>query len=49
MKGENQPLVTDELVEFKRKLLELQNLGKLRIILREIYRLYPNFNKETER
>lgn len=47
MKGENQPLVTDELVEIK--LLEIQNLEKLRIILREIYRLYPNFNKETER
>jgi hypothetical protein len=50
MKGENQPLVIDELVEFEEKLVEkLKTSRKLPIIFRGIYRIYANFNKETKR
>ena len=49
MIGENQYLVTDEPVEFEKKLVEIQDCRKITNYFRGIYRIYPNFSHENRR
>jgi hypothetical protein len=41
MIGENRQLPTDELVEFEKKPVEVQDCRKITDHFREIYRIYP--------
>ena len=49
MIGENWKSVTDEPVEFEKKVVEGQDCRKLTDHFRGIYRIYPNLVKENRR
>jgi hypothetical protein len=46
---ENRQLVTDGLVEFEKKMVEVQDCRKFTDHFRGIYRIYPNLIKENRR
>jgi hypothetical protein len=46
---ENLQLVTDELVEFEKLLVEVQDCKEITDCFRGIYRIYPNLIKENRR
>ena len=48
MIGKNRQLVTNEPVEFEKWPVEVQDCRKITDHLRGIYRIYPNFIKETQ-
>jgi hypothetical protein len=49
MIGENRQLVTNVLVEFEKKPVEVQECGKIINHYREFYIIYPNLIKENRR
>ena len=49
MIGENRQFVTNELGEFKKYPVEVQNCRKIADHFRGIYRIYPNWIKENRR
>ena len=49
MNEENQPVVTNEPVEFEKYPVEVQDFRKITNHLQGICRIYLNFNKETTR
>ena len=49
MIGENRQLVTNEPVEFKKQLVEVQDYKKITDQFRRIYKIYPNLIKENQR
>ena len=49
MIGENRQLVTNELVEFEKEPVEVQDGRIITDHLRGIHRIYPNLIKETRR
>ena len=49
MIGENRQLVTDELVEFEKQLVEVEDGRKITDRFRRIYRIYPNLMEENRR
>ena len=47
MIGENRQLITEELVEFEKQLVEVQDYRKINDHFRGIYRIYPNLSHEN--
>ena len=46
---ENQSLVTDELVEFEKKPVEVQDFRRITHCFRETYKIYPKIIKRNQK
>ena len=47
MIGENWQLVTNELVEFEKQPVEVEDCRKMTDLFKRIYRIYPNLTRKT--